>query len=70
MQVFWLDKKGAGRMRSFGTAEDCWKFLDTLRCEATVRDVNGEIVGKIEHHTRNSDDKRRKWYGWLDMEAA
>ena len=65
-QVTYMNKKGAGCMRAFSDTAKVEKFISTLRHEATVRQ-NGEVVGGIEYRPGEWDDKRLKWFWWLEV---
>ncbi len=65
-QVTYMDKKGASIMHAFSNADKVEKFISTLRREATVR-KDGEIVGGIEYRPGEWDDKRLKWFWWLEV---
>ena len=65
-QVTYMDRKGAGCMRAFSNAARVEKFISTLRREATVRQ-DGKIVGGVEDCTGKFDDKRLKWFWWLEV---
>lgn len=71
LQVTWIDRRGAGRMRTFATAEECWEFISILRAEATVRDAQGEIVGEVQWRRKGEcDDQRRRWVAWIEKSAS
>lgn len=65
VQVTYLDRKGAGCMRSFPDRESCQAFISKLRCIATVRE-NGEEIGKVEYRPGDADDSRVKWIWWIE----
>jgi len=68
MTIFYTDKRGAHVMRSFGDANDCWRFMENLRTRAVVKE-NGEVIGRIEHRSDGHQDQpgNRQWFGWIEM---
>jgi len=65
--ITWMDRRGAGRMRSFTDADALADFCDTLRREATIR-RNGRIVGEVAREDHAADG-RRKWRWHFDEDA-
>lgn len=63
----WIDRKGASNMRQ-GNAAILAKRLETLRCEATLRLLDGTKIGGCEK-SKIDTDKRIKWVYWYDKEA-
>ena len=62
----WLDRKGAGRSER-GNAVKLARKLETLRCVATLRNPQGEIIGGCQRAFEGeSDDRRVKWIWWYD----
>lgn len=67
-QLTWMNKRGAGCMET-GEAARLAKKLETLRCEATLRTLDGEVIGGCEPTNGAQDDKRIKWNWWYDRSA-
>jgi len=57
-QVNYLDRRGAGMMRTFSDVEKLQTFLSRLRRQATIRDESGRDVGYVWLN----DDRRWVWY--------
>lgn len=65
--IYYINRKGAGCMRTFADHASTWTFMGKLRCPATVK-KGGQVVGRIEHkNTLHPDNAgNRKWFGWLE----
>ena len=65
-QLRWTTRKGAYEFRQ-GNAAIMAKRLETLRCEATLRMLDGTLIGGCEF--RSEAGKRLKWHWWYDKDA-
>lgn len=76
IQVTYIDKRGAGRMRAFRNGDEAARFLSTLRCDAVATDAKGAVVGrcweldKSELRGMCRRAGHRRWGWWLDPDAA
>lgn len=61
VQIHYMDRKGAGCMRTFSDENALAKFCETLRREARIT-LNGKEIGTV-YKGSGFDDPRRKW-GW------
>lgn len=66
-KLTWIDRKGAGYMRQ-GNACILAKRLERLRCEATLRLLDGTKIGGCEQ-SKTDNDKRIRWVWWYDKDA-
>ncbi len=66
-RLMWIDRTGAGNMRT-GNAVILAKKLETIRCEATLRLLDGTKIGGCER-SNIADDKRIKWVWWYEKDA-
>ena len=64
-QLRWTTRKGASEFRQ-GNASILAKRLETLRCEATLRLLDGTLIGGCEHTDQFG---RLKWHWWYDKDA-
>lgn len=65
-QLRWTSRKGASEFRQ-GNAAIMAKRLENLRCEATLRLIDGTLIGGCEY--RPEGGKRLKWHWWYDKTA-
>jgi hypothetical protein len=65
-QLVWTDRKGAGRMVQ-GNAAILAKRLETLRCPATLKLLDGTVIGGCDKAF--AYDRRIKWQWWYDKSA-
>lgn len=66
-KLLWVDRKGAGNMRQ-SNAYILAKRLETLRCPATLRLLDGTKIGACEK-SKIDTDKRVRWVWWYDQDA-
>ena len=59
--VVWMDRRGAGKLKSFSDSGKLESFLKILRRPAKVRNGSGEVVGEVWR--RYKDDRPGRW-GW------
>lgn len=64
----WIDRKGAGHSEC-GDVRRLAKKLETIRCNATLRNDADEIIGACEPGEGRCDDRRIKWFWWYDRTA-
>lgn len=63
VQVFYMDRKGAGCMRTFVKEGELERFVSTLRREADIT-LDGKKIGEVYRLDESHDEwPRRKW-GW------
>lgn len=67
-KLVWTDRKGAHQMRQ-GNAAILAKRLETLRCPATLKLLDGTLIGGCEERRGEFDDKRIKWFYWYEKDA-
>jgi hypothetical protein len=63
VRIDWADRQGHWHMRHFGDVRELASFCDRLRCEATIKDAAGHVIGGVE---RLFDGGRRKWAWYFD----
>jgi len=66
-RLTWIDRKGAGQMRQ-GNAAILAKRLETLRCKATLRLLDGSVIGEC-YQLDQPEGRNRKWGWWYDTDA-
>ena len=67
-QLRWIDRKGASQFRQ-GGAQILAKRLETLRCEATLKLLDGTVVGGCQKTDGGQANYRLKWAWWYDSDA-
>ena len=60
VRVLYMDKRGAGCMRTFANERDLGKFVSTLRREAKI-ELNGKKIGEVYRNSGEYEDRRQKW---------
>ena len=65
----WVDSRGSGRCITTSNIEDITRRLQKLRANATVRNVNGDVIG--ECHDRHAHDLpgNQRWVWWIDNDG-
>jgi hypothetical protein len=63
-QLTWMNRKGAGCMRA-GTVTELGKRMETLRCEAKLRLLDGTVIGEVTRHPENP----KRWLWWYEKDA-
>lgn len=73
-QVLYTDRRGAGCVRTIGSADRCVEFLKKLKRPArVVRLPDREQVGEVVHvddWPGTPDDRRVKWLWWFEYPDA
>jgi gamma-glutamylcyclotransferase (GGCT)/AIG2-like uncharacterized protein YtfP len=70
IQVHWIDRRGAYRMRLFSSADAAGDFMSTLRVKAVAKDDAGEIVGEVyraDESLIELRDRRQKWLWYIEL---
>lgn len=65
----WLDRRGAGRAETSPDLEALGQRMAKLRCEATLRDAAGEMIGEVTDRFAYDLPGNGRWVWWYDPDA-